>query len=512
MGAGKTTAAEALAVQLGTEAQDLDALIESHSGKSIPEIFAERGESGFRRLERDALEALSEAVGVVSLGGGTVVDPSVRQRLVRDGVLITLTADASVLASRVGAAANRPLLGDDPRADLERINELRRQAYAEAHAVIDTGSLSPGDVVERVCEVVRDQPVVVALGERTYRVEIGEGTRHRVAERARQFAKGRGIVVHDGGVDRPWPKEVQRALETLGKLPVSVRLATGEEHKEIQSVERIWDAALNAGVDRDAILVGVGGGVVGDLAAFAASTLLRGVALGQVPTTLLSMVDSSVGGKTGFNRVQGKNLVGSFYQPKFVLCDVDVLSTLPRPERIAGLAEVVKSAWLDSEASVAMLEEDADALLAGDPQATIRAVRMSVRLKAHVVQRDETEAGLRMLLNLGHTVAHGLEAAADYRGLRHGEAVALGLVAAMRVANRLGRSSWQGGERLLRLLSRLGLPTDLDRRLNERVLGFIGSDKKRRGDRIHYVVPGAPGATEIVPLGLEEVRAALRPA
>jgi 3-dehydroquinate synthetase len=221
------------------------------------------------------------------------------------------------------------------------------------------------------------------------------------------------------------------------------------------------------------------------------------------------MVDSSVGGKTGFNRPRGKNLVGTFYQPKFVLCDVETLSTLPSEERIAGLAEAVKSAWLDSEESVAMLERDAVGLLEGDAEATIRAVRMSVSLKSRIVHEDEQESGRRMLLNLGHTVGHGLEAASGYRGIRHGEGVALGMIAAMRVAAALGRGRPEETERLTRLLGRLGLPTDLDQRLNSRALEFIGSDKKRRGDRIHFVIPRFPGQTEIAVLGLDELQGAL---
>ena len=288
-------------------------------------------------------------------------------------------------------------------------------------------------------------------------------------------------------------------------------MCSSDLHKNVTSVEQIWDTALEAEVDRRAILIGVGGGVIGDLTGFAASTLLRGVALGQVPTTLLAMVDSSVGGKTGFNRPRGKNLVGTFHQPKFVLCDVETLSTLPGEERIAGLAEVVKSAWLDSEESVAMLERDAEALTAGDADATIRAVRMSIRLKSRIVHEDEQESGRRMLLNLGHTVGHGLEAASEYRGIRHGEGVALGMIAAMHVAHRLGRGRSEETERLTRLLGKLGLPTNLDERLNKRALGFIGSDKKRRGDSIYFVIPRLPGQTEVELLSLDEVRGALEP-
>jgi shikimate kinase/3-dehydroquinate synthase len=509
MGAGKSTVAGAVAEQLGTRALDLDERVEELAGRSIPEIFAERGEGAFRALEKEALRTLPSDVGVVSLGGGTVVDDETRQMLLREGIVITLTAEPGVLAERVGKGEGRPLLGDDPQGDLERILKARAVAYAEAHAVIDTGTLETEEIAAEIVALRNLSPIVVPLGSRTYRVEVGRGTRHRVGIRANEHSAGDAILVFDGGNDRQWPTEAIADLTLAGKPPIEVKLPGDEASKNIASVERVWDAALEAEVDRRAIVIGVGGGVIGDLTAFAASTLLRGVALGQIPTTLLAMVDSSVGGKTGFNRPRGKNLVGTFYQPKFVLCDVETLSTLPSEERVAGLAEVVKSAWLDSEDSVAVLERDAEALMAGDPDATIRAVRMSVRLKSRIVHEDERESGRRMLLNLGHTVGHGLEAASDYRGIRHGEGVALGMIAAMRVAAGLGRGRQEETQRLTRLLTKLGLPTDLDQRLNSRVLEFIGSDKKRRGDRIHFVIPRLPGETEIELVDLDQVRGAL---
>jgi len=510
MGAGKSTVAGALADRLGTTSIDLDERVEALADKTIPQIFAEQGERGFRALEKRALAELPADIGVVALGGGTVVDDDTRQSLLRTGILVTLTASPATLATRVGAGTRRPLLGADPKTDLEQIIEARASAYAEAHAVIDTEAFDLDRIADEVVAVRDRAPIVVPLGLRTYRVEVGRGVRHRVGARAAEHASGDAILVFDGDEDRPWPEEAIGDLTAAGKPPIEVCLPGDEASKNIASIEKIWDTALDAEVDRRSIVIGVGGGVIGDLAAFAASTLLRGVALGQVPTTLLSMVDSSVGGKTGFNRPRGKNLVGTFYQPKFVLCDVETLSTLPTEERISGLAEVVKSAWLDSEESVAMLERDADALLEGDLDATIRAVRMSVMLKSRIVHEDELEAGRRMLLNLGHTVCHGLEAASDYQGLRHGEGVALGMIAAMRVAGKLRGGRPEETERLSELLRRLGLPIDLDRRLDERALGFIGSDKKRRGTQIYFVIPRLPGQTEIALLGLEEVRHALR--
>lgn len=509
MGAGKSTVATVVASRLGTQAVDLDARVEALARKTIPEIFATQGEAGFRDLERRALDALPAEAGVVALGGGTVVDHDTRQSLLHAGVLVTLTGSVSTLAARVGNGVGRPLLQGDPKTNLTRILALRAPAYAEAHAVIETDGLTPEAVADEVCEVRERAPIVVPLGLRTYRVDVGRGIRHQVGAYAAEHAAGDAVIVFDGEPDRPWPEQAITDLTAAGKTTIEIHLDGTEASKSIDSVEKIWDTALEREVDRRAILIGVGGGVVGDLTAFAASTLLRGVALGQIPTTLLSMVDSSVGGKTGFNRARGKNLVGTFYQPKFVLCDVDTLATLPTAERISGLAEVVKSAWLDSEESVAMLERDADALLEGDPDATIRAVRMAVALKSRVVHQDEHESGHRMLLNLGHTVCHGLEAASDYRGIRHGEGVALGMIAAMRVASALAGGRQDETERLTELLRRLGLPIDLDRRLDGRVLDFIGSDKKRRGDQIHFVIPRVPGQTEIVLLGLKEVRDAL---
>jgi 3-dehydroquinate synthetase len=245
--------------------------------------------------------------------------------------------------------------------------------------------------------------------------------------------------------------------------------------------------------------------VVGDMAAFAASTILRGITLGQLPSTLLSMVDSAVGGKTGIDRAEGKNLIGTFYQPAFVLCDVETLTTLPLAERRAGLAEVVKSAWLDSEESVVLLERSAEALARGELEATNAAVRMSVAMKARVVTEDEKETGVRATLNLGHTLGHAIEAASGYAALRHGEAVALGMVAAFRLSERLGAASAEQGQRMLALLRRLGLPVDVDKYLDERTLGFMSSDKKRKGGKIRFIVPGAPGATQITPLTPEEI-------
>lgn len=509
MGSGKSAVAARLSELWQVPSVDLDRCIEERAGMSVAAFFQARGETAFRALEKEVLSEVirDPSARIVSLGGGSVIDRDSRRALLRAGTVVTLRASLDTLVRRVGRGDGRPLLqGQDLRAKLQQILETRAAAYAECHAEIDTDAGDLDGIAQAVDRVVSDAPVVVPLGERTYRVEVGAGVRHALITRAKEAMRGRQIiVVTDRGVEEPWARQAREALQAAGYVPVPVCLEQGEAHKHIRSVEQIWDAALDAGADRDAMVLAVGGGVVGDMAAFAASTLLRGVAFGQLPTTLLAMVDSAVGGKTGIDRAQGKNLVGTFHQPRFVLCDVETLATLPRAERCAGLAEVVKSAWLFGDEAVQRLEADAEELLAGDLERTSDAVRMSVALKAKIVSEDEHETGARALLNLGHTVGHALEAAAGYSALRHGEAVALGLVAAFRVAKGLGVATPADGERMTRLLSRLGLPTDLDGRLDARTLAYMGSDKKRKGGKVRFIVPAAPGATQIMALAQDEI-------
>jgi 3-dehydroquinate synthase len=514
MGSGKSAVGACLAELRGADFIDLDERIQQRAGKSIAAIFAEQGEPAFRALERatvlDLLDANSRCV--VALGGGTVLDAAVRRRLLREGTLITLQASVATLAARVEEGEGRPLLsGQDVRARLTALLAERAEMYAECHARVDTADRALTDIAREIDAIASDRPVVVPLGLRTYCVEIGAGIRHGIARRAGEAARGQSVLlVTDGGAEEPWARQARTALEDANRTVIAICLAPGEEHKNIASIEQIWDAALDAGIDRDALVVAVGGGVVGDMAAFAASTLLRGLAFGQLPTTLLSMVDSAVGGKTGIDRRQGKNLVGTFHQPRFVLCDVETLTTLPLAERRAGLAEVVKSAWLDGEKAVASLEHDAELLVDGDIEATLRAVRMSVALKAKIVTEDEREAGVRATLNLGHTIGHAIEAAAGFGGLRHGEAVSLGMVAAFRLAARLRGSSGAELNRVTALLSRLGLPVDLDRHLDPRTLSFISADKKKTQGKVRFIVPGAPGEMEIVLLDMTEISELVR--
>jgi shikimate kinase/3-dehydroquinate synthase len=510
MGSGKSSVAPLVAAALGVPAYDLDAEIEARAGASVAAIFASRGEAGFRAIEQATCAALlaeTNATGaVVALGGGAVTSLELRRVLLRTGVLVTLEATPGALGARIRDAETRPLLaGREPSVVLAELRDARADAYAECHGVVDTTALAPHEVAERVLALAARPSIVVPLGSRTYRVDLGRGIRHTLAERLRACVSGACVLVVDSALQARWGDETLHELSRAGIATVSVELRGGDAEKNLAAVERIWDAALRAGVDREAMVVALGGGVVGDVAGFAASTLLRGVSFAQVPSTLLAMVDSSVGGKTGIDRPEGKNLVGTVHQPRFVLCDVELLETLPIAERRAGLAEVVKCALISGEDALAQIEHDADALARGDADATLRAIRMSVGVKADIVAADEHETrGLRVKLNLGHTVGHAIEAQSNYT-VRHGESVGLGLLAALRVSEGLGLASAGLARRVSSLLAVFALPTDLGAHISADLWRWLQADKKRSGGAVRFLVPVTPGDVRVVPIAPSDI-------
>lgn len=357
----------------------------------------------------------------------------------------------------------------------------------------------------------------VNLPAATYPVYVGSRILSRLGELVAGLGNDRSrrvMLVSNPLVDRLYGDNVRRSLQEAGLEPLTCLIPDGEEQKNLATVARLYDFALAVGLERINPVIALGGGVTGDTTGFFAATYMRGIPFVQVPTTLLAQIDSSIGGKVGVNHPRAKNLIGAFYQPDLVLADTAVLTSLPEREFVSGLAEAVKCAVLAGEEELRWLEENAVAVKQRDEQVLTQLVAMCCRLKISVVEKDEREAGLRAILNLGHTVGHALESATAYRRFLHGEAVAMGLVVAARLAELRGGT--QGlAERLVRLLSILGLPVALPpeytgaKGLNI-LLPHMRRDKKIRGGRLVMILPMAAGKTVMVDdISVDELLAVL---
>jgi 3-dehydroquinate synthase len=342
----------------------------------------------------------------------------------------------------------------------------------------------------------------VALGTRSYPIRIGAGLLDEPAS-WRDAIRGRHVLVVSNTTVAPlYLERVQAGLG--GFETASMTLADGEKYKTLRSVEQVFDALSALGAMRDAAILAVGGGVVGDIAGFAAASWMRGIDFVQMPTTLLAMVDSSVGGKTGVNLLAGKNLIGAFHQPRAVIADTATLASLPEREYRAGLAEAIKHSALGDAAFFERLEPMREALLAREDAALATLIAHSCRFKAAVVARDETEHGERALLNFGHTFGHALEAQAGYGTLLHGEAVAVGMVLAARLSARLGMAEAADGERLRRLVADFGLPVTLPDNIDPAALiRRMRLDKKNRAGQLRLILWRGIGRAEIV-AGVDE--------
>jgi shikimate kinase / 3-dehydroquinate synthase len=514
MATGKSTVGRALAQRVGRPFIDLDLALERRLGVKIPEYFAKHGEAAFRAEERqEVLRSLAEsrpdAAPILALGGGALLARDLRLRVLDAAVVITLSASPAEIARRAGSRSGRPLLDSpDPAQRALELLAQRALAYAEAHATIPTDGRTPEQIAERVLAEWQRDAIAVAAGESSYVVEVGTGLLPRLAELAATTSTP--VLVTDRNVEPLHAPATRAALGAPSRPLAELVLEPGEREKHVGSVDLVWRAALAAGADRKSIFVGLGGGVVTDMTGFAAATYLRGVAWVGVPTTLLAMVDASVGGKTGVDLEQAKNAVGAFWQPRGVLCDTALEATEPARGYTGALAEVVKTAVIGDPELFELLEREQAAVRARDPGLVAEIVRRSVRVKARVVGQDERESGLRAVLNLGHTLGHALEAHAGFERLTHGEAVSLGLVASVRVGERLGQTPRGLGERVTKLLSELGLPTDLAREPLGEAAELVGLDKKRAGSRVRFVVARELGRVETTEIELGELKSLAR--
>ncbi|MNX20631.1 3-dehydroquinate synthase [Variovorax boronicumulans] len=343
----------------------------------------------------------------------------------------------------------------------------------------------------------KPERVEIQLGERSYPILIGGGLLEDPASFGVVPAAASALIVSNTTVAPLYAQALRTVLAKRFRTVHLLELPDGEAYKNLETLNLIFDALLGHGSDRKTVLFALGGGVVGDMTGFAAASYMRGVPFVQVPTTLLAQVDSSVGGKTAINHPLGKNMIGAFYQPQLVLCDLDTLQTLPPRELSAGLAEVIKYGPIYDMAFFDWIESNIEALVARDPAALAHAVKRSCEIKALVVGQDERETGLRAILNFGHTFGHAIESGLGYGEWLHGEAVGCGMVMAAQLSQRLGGVDAAFVARLTRLIERAGLPTVGPALGAERYLELMRVDKKSEAGEIRFVVIDRPGSAVV---------------
>lgn len=544
MGCGKSSVGRRLAARLGLPFVDVDEEIEISAQKSIIEIFADHGEAFFRDGERRVISRLlSNGPQVLATGGGAFMNAETRQNIKNHAISVWLKAELPILMKRVAKRESRPLLRQgDPEATMRNLMALRYPVYAQADITIQSRDVPHDQIVTEAVEALKRFPLIkashqpdlsqsivergvtmaltnatsppnatspqppatrplsprvvpVALPGREYDVIIGPGLVAEAGARiVARFGKVKCAIVTDQNVAKFHLEALEASLREQGAFAGTIVLPPGESTKSFRELQPLCESLLSMELERGDIVIPFGGGVIGDLAGFAASILRRGVRFVQIPTSLLAQVDSSVGGKTGINTGHGKNLIGTFHQPSLVLADTNVLSTLPIRELKAGYAEVAKYGLLGDAQFFEWLEANWRDIFGNDASALARTIETSVKAKAEIVVRDEHENGDRALLNLGHTFGHALEAWTGYSSrLLHGEGVAIGMCLALRLSEQLKLCPAGTAARAENHLKAVGLPTAINdipggKADATELLALMGQDKKVKAGRLTFIM------------------------
>ena len=510
---GKSVIARRVAERLHWTFIDTDDEIVRLSGKTIPEIFKQDGENKFRQWERRVLkQACHKERVVIATGGGAIVDSENQQLLLQSSVVVCLEARPETIHQRLLHdtlySANpvvRPLLaGHNPLERIKHLKAKRQPYYAIADWTVHTDNLTLDEVSLEVIKGWQygnkhqvsgkhsdeaDLACRVETATANYPVFVGWGILDRLGEKMKNAdLSGTATVISDEIVFSVYGARVEKTLHKAGFAVNFCVVPPGEASKNIDQASRIYDFLIEHRVERNDVIVALGGGMVGDLSGFVAATFLRGLSWLQVPTSLIAMTDASIGGKVAIDHPHGKNLIGAFYQPCLVLADVKTLATLSQRELTSGWAEVIKHGLILDADLLQILEESARDLIKLKPDITSKVIARSAAIKCRIVSEDEKETGIRVILNYGHTIAHGLEAASRYDRFLHGEAVAIGMMGAARLSYRLGLLSSAAVERQQAILQKFGLPTDCSGVSLADVFEAMELDKKVRDKAIRWIL------------------------
>ncbi len=529
-GAGKTAVGPLIAERLGWKLLDTDAIVEHRARKPILDIFRDGGEEAFRDLESEALAtACGHDNAVISTGGGAVLRPANRALMADAGFIVCLEARPETILRRLNDRAedeplDRPLLATgDPLSRIRDLKQGRQHLYALCDWAVHTDEMTPDEIANEVIRAwekrsdaamaepqrVEDIGSAAATAPATtlhavppgaaavvrattgeYPVFVEWGALASLGHRLRDAGLARhAYVITDEQVAHHYEDEIEATLRAA-EVPFDVfAIPPGEASKTLETASRVYDWLLERRAERGQTVVAIGGGVVTDLGGFVAATFARGLPLVHVPTSLLGMVDASIGGKVGVNHPKAKNMIGAFYQPRMVLGDAAMLRTLPPRDLHQGWAEAIKHAMIADEEYLAFFEDNAEAILKLERDVTVEAIRRSAVIKARIVSEDEREEkGIRSSLNYGHTLAHAVESTTGYTRFRHGEADAIGMMAAARMSEMMGLLPRDVVERQRSVLERYSLPTHADGLDRARIMAAISLDKKVVGKAVRWVL------------------------